>query len=72
MARAAIACGADGLIIECHPEPEKSVSDARQALSLEDMVHLVNSLKPVATAVGRSISEAIGAGFEPAPIFCAA
>ncbi|MEH2382952.1 MAG: 3-deoxy-7-phosphoheptulonate synthase [Nostoc sp.] len=72
LARAAIACGADGLIIECHPEPEKSVSDARQALSLEDMVHLVNSLKPVATAVGRSISEAIGAGLEPAPIFCAA
>ena len=40
VARAAIACGADGLIIECHPEPEKSVSDARQALSLEAMVHL--------------------------------
>ncbi|WP_347242275.1 3-deoxy-7-phosphoheptulonate synthase [Nostoc sp. FACHB-892] len=72
VARAAIACGADGLIIECHPEPEKSVSDARQALSLEDMVHLVDSLKPVATAVGRSIPEAIGAGLSPAPIFCAA
>jgi 3-deoxy-7-phosphoheptulonate synthase len=71
VARAAIACGADGLIIECHPEPEKSVSDARQALSLEDMVHLVNSLKPVATAVGRSISD-VGAGLEPAPIFWAA
>ncbi len=71
VARAAIACGADGLIIECHPEPEKSVSDARQALSLEDMVHLVASLKPVATAVGRSISD-VGAGLEPAPIFWAA
>ncbi|MEH2178463.1 3-deoxy-7-phosphoheptulonate synthase [Nostoc sp.] len=71
VARAAIACGADGLIIECHPEPEKSVSDARQALSLEDMVHLVNSLKPVATAVGRSISD-VGAGLSPAPIFWAA
>ncbi|MHC5824499.1 MAG: 3-deoxy-7-phosphoheptulonate synthase, partial [Nostoc sp.] len=40
-------------------------------LSLEDMVHLVDSLKPVATAVGRNISEAIGAGLKPAPIFCA-
>lgn len=69
VARAAIACGADGLIIECHPQPEKSVSDARQALSLEDMVILVNSLKPVAAAVGRSMS---GVGSEPAPIFCAA
>ncbi|MCL1468793.1 3-deoxy-7-phosphoheptulonate synthase [Argonema galeatum] len=55
LAKAAIACGADGLIIECHPEPEKSVSDARQALSLEDMVQLVHSLRPVAEAVGRRI-----------------
>ncbi|BAY89573.1 MULTISPECIES: 3-deoxy-7-phosphoheptulonate synthase [unclassified Tolypothrix] len=71
MAKAAIACGADGLIIECHPEPEKSVSDARQALSLEDMVNLVDSLKPVATAVGRNISD-LGVGVKSAPIFCAA
>ena len=56
MAKAAIACGADGLIIECHPEPEKSVSDARQALSLDDMVELVGSLQPVAEAVGRQIA----------------
>ncbi|MFH7030290.1 MAG: 3-deoxy-7-phosphoheptulonate synthase [Heteroscytonema crispum UTEX LB 1556] len=72
MARAAVACGADGLIIECHPEPEKSVSDARQALSLADMVNLVDSLKRVAVAVGRSISEIKGAGLQPAPILCAA
>jgi 3-deoxy-7-phosphoheptulonate synthase len=72
MARAAVACGADGLIIECHPEPEKSVSDARQALSLEDMVNLVASLKPIATAVGRNISESVGVGLKPAPILCAA
>lgn len=56
LSRAAIACGADGLIIECHPEPEKSVSDARQALSLEEMVDLVESLKPIAAAVGRRIA----------------
>jgi 3-deoxy-7-phosphoheptulonate synthase len=55
LARAAIACGADGLMIECHPEPEKSVSDARQAISLEDMVSLVHSLRPIAEAVGRSV-----------------
>jgi 3-deoxy-7-phosphoheptulonate synthase len=57
LSRAAIACGADGLLIECHPEPEKSVSDARQALSLEDMVRLVHSLKPIAEAVGRQVYE---------------
>lgn len=72
VAKAAVACGADGLIIECHPEPEKSVSDARQALSLEDMVNLVDSLRLVAASVGRSISQDIGAGFKPAPICCAA
>jgi 3-deoxy-7-phosphoheptulonate synthase len=55
LARAAIACGADGLIIECHPEPEKSVSDARQALSLEAMQALVQSLQPIAAAVGRTL-----------------
>ena len=55
LSRAAVACGADGLIIECHPEPEKSVSDARQALSLEEMLELVETLRPVAAAVGRSI-----------------
>lgn len=68
VAKAAIACGADGLIIECHPEPEKSVSDARQALSLEDMVNLVQSLKPVAAAVGRVVPEVVGVGLKPAPI----
>jgi 3-deoxy-7-phosphoheptulonate synthase len=55
LSRAAIACGADGLIIECHPEPEQSVSDARQALSLEEMAALVQSLKPIAEAVGRKM-----------------
>lgn len=58
LARAAIAAGADGLIIECHPVPEQSVSDARQALALPDMVELVHSLRPIAAAVGRRIPEA--------------
>jgi 3-deoxy-7-phosphoheptulonate synthase len=65
LARAAIAAGADGLMIECHPVPEESVSDARQALSLEDMAALVESLRPIATAVNRIIPEAI-APREPA------
>lgn len=69
LAKAAVACGADGLIVECHPEPEKSVSDARQALSLEDMVNLVHSLKPVAASVGRSIPETIQ---KRSPVFCCA
>ncbi len=55
LARASIACGADGIMIECHPDPERSVSDARQALSLQDMIDLVNSLRPIAQAVGRIV-----------------
>lgn len=55
LARAAIACGADGLIIECHPEPDQSVSDSRQALSLEAMQELVQSVAAIAAAVGRSL-----------------
>ncbi len=57
LAKAAIACGADGLIIECHPVPEESISDARQALSLEAMVQLVHELQPVAAAVGRTMAK---------------
>ena len=59
LARAAIACGADGLIIECHPVPEASVSDARQALSLEAMTQLVNSLVPIAQAIGRNFHKSV-------------
>jgi 3-deoxy-7-phosphoheptulonate synthase len=44
-------------MVECHPEPEKSVSDARQALSLEEMVQLVANLRPVAASVGRKVIE---------------
>ncbi len=55
LSRAAIAAGADGLMIECHPIPDASVSDARQALSIEAMVQLAHSLEPIATAVGRTI-----------------
>lgn len=63
LARAAIAAGADGLLVECHPVPEQSVSDARQALSLEEMVALVESIRPIAAAVHRTVP----AGVAPVP-----
>ena len=55
LAMAAVACGADGIMVECHPQPEKSVSDARQALSLEEMIDLVARLRMVAKSIGRSV-----------------
>ncbi len=59
LSRAAIACGADGLIIECHPDPDQSVSDADQALSLESMAALIASLGPIAAAVGRTLPRSL-------------
>ncbi|MGB3308672.1 MAG: 3-deoxy-7-phosphoheptulonate synthase [Nodosilinea sp.] len=58
LARAAIAAGADGLMVECHPVPEQSVSDARQALTLEEMAALAYSLDPIAGALGRRLAPA--------------
>ncbi len=42
--RAAIAVGADGILVEAHPQPEKSVSDAAQALSLDDLARLTHEV----------------------------
>jgi 3-deoxy-7-phosphoheptulonate synthase len=56
LAKAAIAAGADGLIIEMHPNPAQSWSDAEQALSAQDLSSLIHDLKKVALAVGRDIS----------------
>lgn len=53
--RAAIAIGADGLIVEAHPCPSQSVSDAAQALSLEELAQLCKAVTPIAEAIQRPI-----------------
>jgi 3-deoxy-7-phosphoheptulonate synthase len=55
MAKAAVAAGADGLMIEVHPDPENAVSDGAQSLTLEQFSQLMVELAPVAQAVGRTI-----------------
>jgi 3-deoxy-7-phosphoheptulonate synthase len=55
MAKAAVASGVDGLIIEVHPEPEKALSDGQQSLNYNRFNKLMEDLKPVAAAVGRTI-----------------
>jgi len=55
MSRAAIAAGADGLIIETHIDPRKSISDADQAISLQELTKLVNEVRLISLAVGRSL-----------------
>jgi 3-deoxy-7-phosphoheptulonate synthase len=55
VSRASIAAGADGLIIEVHPHPEEALSDGAQSLKPEKFKNLMNALKPIAEAVGRSL-----------------
>jgi 3-deoxy-7-phosphoheptulonate synthase len=58
MARAAVAAGADGVIIEMHPEPDRALSDGAQSLYPDQFTQLVGELRAVATAIGRSITSA--------------
>lgn len=55
MSKAAIAAGADGLIIEVHPHPEDALSDGQQTLDTGQFAQLMDELKPIAEAVGRTI-----------------
>ena len=55
LSRACIAMGVDGLLIEVHPNPNEAKSDASQQLNHHQFRTLLETLKPVATAVGRNI-----------------
>ena len=54
MCRAAVACGADGLIIEVHTDPEHALTDGAQSVTPAVLVQLIASLKRVAAAVDRT------------------
>ncbi len=58
MARAAVAAGADGVMIEMHPEPDRALSDGAQSLYPDQFTQLVRELRAVAAAIGRSIPPA--------------
>ncbi len=55
MTRAAIACGADGLLIEVHAQPDKAIKDGAQSLNHEHFAELIQECRPIAQAVGRDI-----------------
>ena len=55
LAKASIAAGADGLIIEVHPHPETALSDGPQSLTPDMFAKLMGNLQKVAEAVGRKI-----------------
>jgi 3-deoxy-7-phosphoheptulonate synthase len=56
LARASIAVGADGIMVEVHPDPETALSDGDQSLTIEMFAELMRAAEPVARAVGRTIS----------------
>src|SRR5580693_5921680 len=55
MARAAVAAGADGLLVEVHPEPDRALSDGAQSLRPEQFQEMMRQLRLIAPAVERSI-----------------
>jgi 3-deoxy-7-phosphoheptulonate synthase len=57
MGRAAVAAGADGLLMEVHPDPDHALSDGAQSLRFEQFEELMSQLRIIVPAVGRSMSE---------------
>jgi 3-deoxy-7-phosphoheptulonate synthase len=55
LAKAAVAVGADGLIMEVHYQPENAICDGQQSLSTGEFDHLVTDLRKIASAIGREI-----------------
>ena len=57
MSRAAIAAGADALIIEVHPDPDTAMSDGPQSLYFEQFGDLMRQVRIIAEALGRSVRD---------------
>lgn len=57
MARAGIAAGADGLMVEIHPDPAAALSDGPQSLYLDQFADLMSEVRLIARAIGRTVGE---------------
>ena len=57
MARAAVAAGADGIMIEVHPDPSVAKSDGPQSLFFDQMAELMRQIRVIAQAIGRSVRD---------------
>lgn len=55
MARAAVAAGADGILVEVHPDPDRALSDGAQSLAPDDFAVLVKELRALAKVIGRAV-----------------
>ena len=54
--RAAVAAGADGIIVEVHPSPETALCDGDQSLHFDEFEKMMDELRPIAEAVGRRMA----------------
>jgi 3-deoxy-7-phosphoheptulonate synthase len=61
MARAAVAAGADGLLVEVHPTPDRALSDGAQSLYPEQFERLMRETRLIVEAIGRRLAEPAGA-----------
>jgi 3-deoxy-7-phosphoheptulonate synthase len=59
VARAAIAAGADGLIVEVHPDPAHAMSDGKQSLRPENFAEMVGQVRAIAATMGRRVAPAV-------------
>ncbi|MBU1878640.1 MAG: 3-deoxy-7-phosphoheptulonate synthase, partial [Chloroflexi bacterium] len=62
IAKAAVAAGADGIIVEVHPDPAHAVSDGIQSLTPENFAKMVRKVKSVAEAVDRRLVSPLPVG----------
>ncbi|MGH7521878.1 MAG: 3-deoxy-7-phosphoheptulonate synthase [Gemmatimonadales bacterium] len=62
MARAAVAAGADGIMVEVHPNPEEALSDGAQSLYPDQFAQLMREVRIIAEAIGRRVAEPAAVG----------
>src|SRR2546426_264752 len=62
MARAAVAAGADGIIVEVHPNPEAALSDGAQSLFPDQFAQLMREVRVIAEVIGRRVAEPASVG----------
>jgi 3-deoxy-7-phosphoheptulonate synthase len=60
MARAAVAAGADGLMVEVHPQPDRALSDGAQSLAPDQFADLMKQCRAIAEVIGRRVAEPAG------------
>jgi 3-deoxy-7-phosphoheptulonate synthase len=62
MARAAVACGADGIIVEVHHQPENALSDGPQSIYPAQFEKMMGEIEKIAPVVGRTLPRGIHVG----------